>query len=108
MPDRRSAHPIYWPIAALREAYVRGEISPAEVLDDALARLAAFNPRLNAFLSTLAELAGEQAAAATGAYRSGMAGPLAGIPISIKSAPAAARPAKSWAEVSRSGSPAVR
>jgi len=84
MPDRRSAHPIYWPIAALREAYVRGEISPAEVLDDALARLAAFNPRLNAFLSTLAELAGEQAAAATGAYRSGMAGPLAGIPISIK------------------------
>lgn len=84
MPDLRSAHPIYWPIAALRDAYARGELSPAEVLDDALARLAAFNPRLNAFLCTLEKLAGEQAASATEAYHNGTAGPLAGIPISIK------------------------
>jgi Asp-tRNA(Asn)/Glu-tRNA(Gln) amidotransferase A subunit family amidase len=83
MPNDQT-HPIYWPIAALRDAYARGELSPEEVLDDALARLAAFNPRLNAFLCTLEKPAGEQAAAATQAYRDGTAGPLSGIPISIK------------------------
>jgi Asp-tRNA(Asn)/Glu-tRNA(Gln) amidotransferase A subunit family amidase len=84
MPDLRSAHPIYWPIAALRDAYARGALSPAEVLEDALARLAALNPRLSAFLCVLENSAREQAASAEQAYRSGTAGPLAGIPISIK------------------------
>jgi Asp-tRNA(Asn)/Glu-tRNA(Gln) amidotransferase A subunit family amidase len=84
MPEPRSAHPIYWPVAALRDAYARGELSPKEVLEDALARLAAFNPRLNAFLSVLENSAREQAASAEQAYRRGTAGPLAGIPISIK------------------------
>jgi Asp-tRNA(Asn)/Glu-tRNA(Gln) amidotransferase A subunit family amidase len=84
MPDLGSAHPIYWPIAALRDAYARGELSPTQVLEDALARLAAFNPRLNAFLCVLERPAREQAASAERAYRSGTPGPLAGIPISIK------------------------
>ena len=75
MPDLRSAHPIYWPIAALRDAYARGELSPKEVLEDALARLAAFNPRLNAFLCVLERPAREQAAAAEDAYRSRTAAP---------------------------------
>jgi Asp-tRNA(Asn)/Glu-tRNA(Gln) amidotransferase A subunit family amidase len=77
-------HPLYWPIEALRAAYARGDLSPVEVLEDAFARLAAFNPRLNAFLCTLDELAGAQAISAEKAYRNGTAGPLAGIPISIK------------------------
>jgi Asp-tRNA(Asn)/Glu-tRNA(Gln) amidotransferase A subunit family amidase len=84
MPEDRSVHPIYWPIADLRDAYARGQLSPTEVVEDAFARLAAFNPRLNAFLCTLEELASEQATSALEAYRNGTAGPLAGIPISIK------------------------
>jgi len=84
MPSPRSLHPIYWPIADLRDAYAGGRLSPMEVLEDALARLAAFNPRLSAFLCTLEELASEQAMSALEAYRNGTAGPLAGIPISIK------------------------
>jgi Asp-tRNA(Asn)/Glu-tRNA(Gln) amidotransferase A subunit family amidase len=85
MPERFSElHPIYWPIAKLRDAYTRRRLSPPEVLRDALARLAAVNPRLNAFVCTLDALAAEQAAAAAEAYRNGTAGPLAGIPISIK------------------------
>jgi Asp-tRNA(Asn)/Glu-tRNA(Gln) amidotransferase A subunit family amidase len=84
MPESRSLHPLYWPIAALRAAYARGELSPAQVLEDALARLTTFNPRLNAFLCTLEQLAGKQAISAGKAYRNGTAGPLAGIPISIK------------------------
>jgi Asp-tRNA(Asn)/Glu-tRNA(Gln) amidotransferase A subunit family amidase len=84
MPKLGAAHPIYWPIAALRDAYARGELSPTEVLHDSLARLGAFNSRLNAFLCPLERLASEQAASAMQAYRDGTAGPLAGIPISIK------------------------
>lgn len=84
MPSHPSAPPIYWPIDALRDAYARGELSPTEVLEDGLARLAAFNPHLNAFLCTLEKLAREQAISALEAYRNGTAGPLAGIPISIK------------------------
>jgi Asp-tRNA(Asn)/Glu-tRNA(Gln) amidotransferase A subunit family amidase len=84
MPDDRSLHPIYWPIADLRDAYSRRQLSPVEVLEDTLARLAAFNPRLNAFLCTLEGLATEQAISAIEAFRNGTAGPLAGIPISIK------------------------
>lgn len=84
MPEQLSVHPICWPIADLRDAYARGQLSPTEVLQDAFARLAAFNPRLNAFLCTLEELASEQATSALQAYRNGTAGPLAGIPISIK------------------------
>jgi Asp-tRNA(Asn)/Glu-tRNA(Gln) amidotransferase A subunit family amidase len=84
MPELRSAHPIYWPVAALRDAYARRELSPKEVLEDALGRLAAFNPRLNAFLSVLEKSAREQAASAEEAYRKATAGPLAGIPVSIK------------------------
>jgi Asp-tRNA(Asn)/Glu-tRNA(Gln) amidotransferase A subunit family amidase len=84
MPSRRALHPIYWPVAELRAAYARGELSPAELLEDALARLAEQNPRLNAFLCTLDRLAREQACSAAASYRAGTAGPLAGIPISIK------------------------
>jgi Asp-tRNA(Asn)/Glu-tRNA(Gln) amidotransferase A subunit family amidase len=84
MPERPSVHPLYWPIAALREAYACGDLSPAEVLEEALARLAALNPRLNAFLCTPEELARKQAISAREAYRNDTAGPLAGIPISIK------------------------
>ena len=84
MPDPRAQHPLYWPIAALHAAYAKGELSPEAVLRDSLARLNAFNPRLHAFLCTLEKTATAQAQAAARAYREGTAGPLAGIPLSIK------------------------
>jgi Asp-tRNA(Asn)/Glu-tRNA(Gln) amidotransferase A subunit family amidase len=80
----RSDGPQYWPIAALTAAYARRELTPREVLEQSLARLAAFNPTLHAFIGALDGLAHEQAAAAEAAYRRGTAGPLAGVPISIK------------------------
>jgi Asp-tRNA(Asn)/Glu-tRNA(Gln) amidotransferase A subunit family amidase len=76
--------PIYWPMEELRTAFARGELSPAELLEDALAQLAKQNPRLNAFVCRLEDLAGTQAISAAQSYRAGTAGPLAGIPISIK------------------------
>ncbi|MCC6778352.1 MAG: amidase [Hyphomicrobiales bacterium] len=84
MPDPRPASPLYWPIATLRAAYARGDLTPVEVLDESLRRLAALDRRLHAFLSVLEPLAREQAADAANAYRHGTAAPLAGIPISIK------------------------
>ncbi|MGI9286281.1 MAG: amidase [Pseudomonadales bacterium] len=76
--------PLYWPTAQLKAAYQRGELSPVEVLDEALVRIDRFNPELNAFLGRLDDLAREQAEAAERAWRSGDAGPLCGVPVSIK------------------------
>lgn len=84
MPDGRARHPLYWPIADLREAYARGALSPPEVTEASLKRLALFNPHLNAFICSLEDLAREQALAASAAYQAGSAGPLAGVPVSIK------------------------
>ncbi|HYX86977.1 MAG TPA: amidase family protein [Gaiellales bacterium] len=69
---------------ALRDAYRAGELSPVEVARETLARIEAVDPRLNAFVTVTADLALEQAAAAERAYADGGAGPLAGIPVSIK------------------------
>lgn len=84
MPDPRAGHPLYLSIAALRASYAKGELSPETVLHESLERLSAFNPRLHAFLCTLEHGATAQARAAARAYREGTAGPLAGIPLSIK------------------------
>jgi Asp-tRNA(Asn)/Glu-tRNA(Gln) amidotransferase A subunit family amidase len=84
MPEVRTENPLYWPIAALRQAYASGRLSPEDVLRGAYARLKTYNPELHAFLCTLESLAFEQAVAARKAYREGRAEPLAGIPISIK------------------------
>lgn len=86
MPDRlaRAGGPLYWPIADLKQAYSKGELRPTEVLDEALERLSAINPKLNAFIGVTEALARSQADAADQAYRAGTAGPLAGIPVSIK------------------------
>ena len=86
MPDSRSLsdNPLYWPLKDLVAAYERRELSPVEVLELALTRIDAINPELNAFLGRTDELAREQAKSAEIAYRSGDAGLLSGIPVSIK------------------------
>ena len=84
MPDRGSEHPIHWPIASLVEAYRRGALSPVEVADEALARIARLNPSLHAYLACFDESTRRQAREAEAAYRTGRALPLSGVPISIK------------------------
>jgi aspartyl-tRNA(Asn)/glutamyl-tRNA(Gln) amidotransferase subunit A len=68
----------------LREQYRTGALSPVEVTEAVLARIERLEPDLNAYVTVTAELAIEGAKAAEAAYRSGDAGPLAGIPTSIK------------------------
>lgn len=76
--------PVYWPIARLTAAYACGELDPVDVTKRTLARVAEFNPALNAVVCALDDLAMEQAEAARRSYRRGEAGPLSGVPVSIK------------------------
>jgi aspartyl-tRNA(Asn)/glutamyl-tRNA(Gln) amidotransferase subunit A len=63
----------------------RKEISPLELVDLSLARIARFNPLLNSFLTVVARRARRQARLAERAIRrSGPRGPLHGIPLSLK------------------------
>ena len=78
--------PLWWPVQRLVDAYRSGSLSPVEVSELAQARIAQVNPTLHAFVLATPELAREQATAAQTAYRSGNAGPLAGVPVSIKDA----------------------
>lgn len=78
--------PLWWSVRRLVGAYRRGWLSPVEVCELALARIAEVNPTLHAYVGETSELARSQAAAAEAAYRDGSAGPLAGVPISIKDA----------------------
>jgi len=84
MPEPAAPSPILWPIAELTAAYRRRVLSPAEVAEEAIRRVDACDPLLNAFLARLDDLARRQAAAAERAYAKGGAGPLAGVPLSIK------------------------
>ena len=76
--------PLFWPIHRLLDAYRSGALSPVEVTDEVLARIEAFNPALNAYLTRMDDIAREQARIAEAAYRKGEAGPLSGVPVSIK------------------------
>src|SRR5688572_25786387 len=59
--------------------------SPVEVLDACLKRIEDLNPRLNAFITVLADQAREQARAAETEIKAGKwRGPLHGIPVGIK------------------------
>ena len=78
--------PLWWPVQRLVEAYSGGSLSPVEVSELAQARLAQVNPTLHAFVLATPDLARRQAVAAEAAYRNGSAGPLAGVPVSIKDA----------------------
>ena len=78
--------PLWWPVQRLVDAYRSGSLSPVEVSELAQTRIAEANPTLHAFILATPELARGQAAAAQTAYRNGSAGPLAGVPVSIKDA----------------------
>lgn len=65
--------------------YRDGSLSPTEVVTNALARLDALEPRLNAVTDTMREAALEQASQSATDFRAGRdRGPLQGIPVAIK------------------------
>jgi aspartyl-tRNA(Asn)/glutamyl-tRNA(Gln) amidotransferase subunit A len=67
------------------EAIRSGRLSPVEVTEECLARIARLNPRVNAFITVTAGLALEQARRAEQEIRGGgWRGPLHGIPIGLK------------------------
>ncbi|MDX6521011.1 MAG: aspartyl-tRNA(Asn)/glutamyl-tRNA(Gln) amidotransferase subunit, partial [Gaiellales bacterium] len=68
----------------LLDAYRRRERSPVEVVRETLQRADTVDVRLHAFVMLTPDLALEQAAAAERAYADGTAGPLAGVPMTIK------------------------
>lgn len=81
MPD---GSPLFWPIEKLIRAYRREELSPLEVTREALMRVEAFNERLHAVLTPMAELALAQGREAEQRYPSGDIAPLLGVPVSVK------------------------
>jgi aspartyl-tRNA(Asn)/glutamyl-tRNA(Gln) amidotransferase subunit A len=77
--------PEFLSIEAAGKLLRKREISPVELADAALERIARWNPGLNAFLMVVADRARRQALAAERAIRRGnLNGPLHGIPISLK------------------------
>ena len=70
--------------AELLDLYRRGSLSPVEVARAVLDRIAVLNPALNAYLYVDEDGAMRAARAAEAAYLAGNAGPLAGVPVSIK------------------------
>jgi len=70
--------------ADLIASYRAKALSPVEVTQAVLARIDRLNPALNAFVLVDGEGALASARAAEKAYASGSAGPLAGVPTSIK------------------------
>jgi aspartyl-tRNA(Asn)/glutamyl-tRNA(Gln) amidotransferase subunit A len=71
-------------IAAARDGLRAKTFSARELTQAHVDAIEALNPRLNAFITTTPEQAGQQAEAADAALAAGAAGPLAGIPLAIK------------------------
>jgi aspartyl-tRNA(Asn)/glutamyl-tRNA(Gln) amidotransferase subunit A len=75
----------YTPAVKLREQYASGDLSPVEVTEATLRRIDRLNPMINAFITVTHDLAMDQARQAEKAFQSGDgAGPLCGVPVSIK------------------------
>lgn len=74
----------YLSASELIAQYTARALSPVEVTQALLERVHRVNPTINAFVTVTPELALEQARAAERAYAAGEAGPLAGVPFSIK------------------------
>ena len=78
--------PLWWTVDRLVRAYADRELSPVEVADMAQARIEETHSSLHAYVARTPELARRQAREAERAYHNGSAGPLAGVPVSIKDA----------------------
>ncbi|GIW06027.1 MAG: amidase [Dehalococcoidia bacterium] len=75
----------YQTIAEIGRAYRQGALSPVEVTESQLDRIAALNPTLHAYVTVLADQARTEARAAEAALAAGWDGsPLLGVPIGLK------------------------
>ena len=72
------------PAHRLLDAFRMGEVSPVDIAQAALQRIHDCDGKLGAMVIVLDELALSQAGRAEQAWRKGEAGPLAGVPVSIK------------------------
>ena len=81
-----SVSELHWlGVADAARAIARKELSPVELMQALLDRIAALDPRLNAFIRLDAEQAMEAAKAAEGEAKAGrLRGPLHGVPVGIK------------------------
>lgn len=71
--------------AALSEAYARGTLSPVEVTESVLARIEAWEPRINAMYLVHADRARAGAAQSAARWKAGTPrSPLDGVPITLK------------------------
>src|SRR6202011_165831 len=83
--DNVTTDPASLPAHKLAEAIAARRLSPVDVAEALLARIAAHDPKLHAFIDVYADEARLAAAAADKAIRSGHAvGPLHGVPIALK------------------------
>src|SRR6478672_10821814 len=71
-------------IAEARAVLDRRELSSAELTDAHLARIAAVDDRVHAFLHTMGDVARAQAAEADRRIAAGDTAPLTGIPVALK------------------------
>ncbi|MFL5818812.1 MAG: amidase [Conexibacter sp.] len=71
-------------MSELVAAYRRRDLSPVEVTEEALTRIAELDRELHAFQTVTAGLAREQALQAEAAYGRGETAPLLGVPVSVK------------------------
>src|SRR5580692_6029173 len=84
MPSSNS-DPSFLPAHRLAAEIAARRLSPVDVVDALLARIAAHDPKLHAFIDVYADDARLAAEAADKAIRSGhMVGPLHGVPIGLK------------------------
>jgi len=80
-----SLDPARWTATSVAQALGRREVSPVEVLDTALARIAALDGAIGAFVQVLPERARVQALAAEARLAHGVPrGPLDGVPVAVK------------------------
>jgi len=71
-------------VARLAELIRAREVTPRELVELYLGRIARLNPRLNAFVSIRADQALAEADAALARLRAGQAGALLGVPVVVK------------------------
>ena len=75
----------YWSATECVSALRRGDVSAVELVDEAIARIEALNPRLNIVVATDFERARSKAIAADAALAANESvGPLHGLPITVK------------------------
>ncbi len=68
----------------LIDAYKKKKLSPVEVVQSQLERIARINPKINAFITLVADLALIAAHESAKRYQDGMPGALDGVPVAIK------------------------